>query len=112
MATNGSVRRVTTPAGDPAWLVTGYDDVKALLADPRLGRSHPEPERAARYSEAAIFGGPMGGSPSSERSQHALMRKLLTPSFSARRLASLRPRVQQLVDGLLDELGRQTPPVD
>jgi cytochrome P450 len=112
MATHASIRRVTTPAGDPAWLVTGYDDVKALLSDPRLGRSHPAPERAARYSQAAIFGGPIGDSPASERSHHALMRRLLAPSFSARRMASLRPRVQDLVDHLLDEMGRKTPPVD
>src|SRR5690348_14317711 len=105
MMTNDSVRRVTTPAGDPAWLVTGYDAVKALLSDPRLGRSHPEPEKAARFSEAAIFGGPMG-SPATERSEHAQMRALLTPSFSARRMALLRPRVQEIVDGLLAELTR------
>ena len=111
MATSTSVRRVTTPAGDPAWQVTGYDDVKALRADPRLGRSHPEPERAARYSTAAIFGGPIG-SPANERAEHAQMRALLGRSFSARRLASLRPRVQELVDGLLEEMGRQIPPVD
>lgn len=111
MATNGPVRRVTTPAGDPAWLVTGYDNVKSLLSDPRLGRSHPEPERAARFSDAAIFGGPMG-SPSSERSDHARMRGRLSRSFSARRMASLRPRVQELVDGLLDAMSRATPPVD
>ncbi|MGH2369072.1 MAG: cytochrome P450, partial [Chloroflexota bacterium] len=80
MATNTTVRQVTTPAGDPAWLVTGYDQVKALLADPRLGRSHPAPERAARYSQAAIFGGPMGGSPASEGRDHAQMRRLLTPA--------------------------------
>ncbi|MGH2354921.1 MAG: cytochrome P450 [Chloroflexota bacterium] len=112
MATNTTVRQVTTPAGDPAWLVTGYDQVKALLADPRLGRLHPAPERAARYSQAAIFGGPMGGSPASEGRDHAQMRRLLTPAFSARRMASLRRRVQELENGLLDDLGRQTPPAD
>ena len=51
-----SVRRVRTHVGDPAWQVTGYDRVKALLSDPRLGRSHPDPENAARFSESAIFG--------------------------------------------------------
>lgn len=111
MVTNGSIRRVTTPAGDPAWQVTGYDAVKALLDDPRLGRSHPDPERAARYSEAAIFGGPTG-SPTTERTEHAQMRSLLTPAFSARRMARLRSRVQDLVAGLFDALGQQTPPVD
>ncbi len=111
MTTSETVRQVTTPAGDTAWQVTGYANVKALLGDPRLGRSHPAPERAARYSEAAIFGQPMG-SPESERNEHAQMRSLLTPSFSARRMANLRPRIQELVDGLLDDMGRMTPPLD
>src|SRR5216683_5454208 len=111
MATLESVRQVTTPVGDPAWQVTGYANVKALLGDPRLGRSHPQADRAARYSEAAIFGQPMG-SPETERSEHAQMRALLTPSFSGRRMANLRPRVQELVDGLLDNMSRLAPPVD
>ena len=112
MASTDRVRRVTTPAGDPAWLVTGYDDVKALLADPRLGRTHPDPARAARAYRSAIFGGPMGGSPADERRKHQAMRQLLAPAFSARRMQTLRPRVQELVDGLLDELGQRTPPAD
>ena len=112
MSIAARARRVTTPAGDPAWLVTDYQDVKKLLADPRLGRSHPDPERAARSSQAAIFGGPMGGSQETERVHHAAMRQLLTPAFSARRMAALRPRVQELVDGLLHELARRAPPAD
>src|SRR5258708_22825360 len=108
---HATVRRVTSPAGDPAWFVSGYETIKRLLTDPRLGRSHPDPKQASRYSEAAIFGQPMASSPN-EQAEHAAMRKLLSPSFSARRLALLRPRVQALVDGLLDELGQKSPPVD
>src|SRR5437588_2696564 len=93
-----SVRRVTTVVGDPAWKVKGYETVRALLGDSRLGRSHPEPERAARYSEAAIFGQAVAAS-ETEQAEHAWMRKVLTPAFSARRMAELRPRVQQLADG-------------
>jgi cytochrome P450 len=106
-----TVRRVTTPAGDPAWLVSSYPAVKQLLNDPRLGRSHPDPDNAPRYTDAAIFGQPVG-SPETERAEHAQMRALLTRSFSARRMEVLRPRVQELADGLIDELTRQTPPVD
>jgi pentalenolactone synthase len=40
------------------------------------------------------------------------MRKLLTPAFSARRMAQLRPRVLELAEGLLDELATQKPPMD
>lgn len=111
MASDRSVRRVMTPAGDPAWLVIGYDDVKGLLADPRMGRSHPHPERAARYANSAIFGGPMG-SPADERNGDRWMRRLLAQSLSARRMERLRPRVQALVDDLLDAIVADPPPVD
>jgi pentalenolactone synthase len=40
------------------------------------------------------------------------MRKLLLPRFGARQMRAMRPRVEQIVDGLLDELARRTPPVD
>jgi len=106
-----AVQRVTSHAGDPAWLVTGYDTIRRLLVDPRLGTTHPDPERASHYSESVIFGKPRPSS-ATERQEHAYMRRLLGRSFSARRLAVLRPRVQDLVDGLLDELARKTPPVD
>ncbi|HEX8761176.1 MAG TPA: cytochrome P450 [Pseudonocardiaceae bacterium] len=108
---NTAIRRVTTPAGDPAWLVTGYDDVKALLSDPRLGRSHADPQRAARISQSVIFGGPMGH-PSTEAAEHARTRRLLAPAFSARRMARLRPRVTAIIADLLDALANQTRPAD
>ncbi len=102
---------VRTPAGDVAWLVTGYAEVKALLADPRLGRSHPDPERAARFSASAILGGP-SGDPATEAADHAVMRRLLTPAFSARRMRALQTHVTELVDTLLDQLAGQGSPAD
>ena len=105
------ITAVRTPAGDVAWLVTGYPEVKALLADPRLGRSHPDPDRAARISASAILGGPSGNA-ATEAADHALMRRLLTPAFSARRMHALRAHVSELVETLLDELADQGPPAD
>jgi pentalenolactone synthase len=105
------VTPVRTPAGDIAWLVTGYAEAKALFADPRLGRSHPTPDSAARISGAAFLGGPMGD-PATEVEDHNRMRRLLTPAFSARRMTALRSRVAQLVDGLLDDLAAGPPPAD
>lgn len=106
-----SIRRVRTPAGDPAWQVVDYDEVKVLLADSRLGRSHPDPDNAPRLSSAAILGGPTGD-PETEAQEHARMRRLLAPAFSARRMARLRPRIQQIVTELLDDMLAGSPPVD
>ncbi|HKR48115.1 MAG TPA: cytochrome P450 [Pseudonocardiaceae bacterium] len=108
---NTAIQRVTPPGGGSAWLVTNYDDVKALLSDPRLGRSHADPDRAARVSHSAIFGGPIGH-PSTEAADHARMRRLLAPAFSARRMASLRPRVTAIIAELLDAMAQQNRPVD
>jgi hypothetical protein len=76
-----------------------------------LGHSHAEPERAARVSQSAISGGPIGH-PSTEAAEHARTRRLLTPAFSARRMASLRPRVVAIVADVLDAMARHGPPVD
>lgn len=108
---SGRPQRTTTPASDPTWLVRDYATVRRLLSDPRLGRTHPEPERASRYSESVIFGRPQPASPT-EVEDHARMRRLLAPWFAARRLAELRPRVQEMVDALLDGLGAAGPPVN
>lgn len=42
----GPVHKIRTSTGDPAWLVTRYDEVRRLLTDSRLGRSHPDPGNA------------------------------------------------------------------
>ncbi|WP_433557511.1 cytochrome P450 [Pseudonocardia xinjiangensis] len=97
------VAEVTTPAGDPAWLVTRFNEVRDLLADKRLGRSHPEPERASRISYAAVQDGP-SGTYETENADHTRMRRLLTPAFSAKRMLQLSDHVQDLVDGYIDQL--------
>ncbi|TWF92597.1 cytochrome P450 [Saccharopolyspora dendranthemae] len=97
------VAPVTTPAGDPAWLVTRFEEVRTLLGDKRFGRSHPEPERASRVSTAAVQNGPTGNY-ETEEADHARMRRLLTPAFSAKRMRMLTDHVQELVDGYIDQL--------
>ena len=106
-----TVHRVRTPVGHEAWLVTDYAHVRHLLDDDRLGRSHREPDSAARTGESALFGGPLGNF-DTEVVDHARIRKLLQPHFSPKHLRSLAPRVEALTTGLLNELAEQGPPAD
>ncbi|WP_082062787.1 cytochrome P450 [Nocardia seriolae] len=105
------VTRTTTPTGDPAWLATGYDLVRALFTDPRLGRAHRTPETAARLGESAFSGGPIGNF-DTELEDHARMRTLLAPHFTAKRMRELRPRVEQLTTELLDAMEHRGSPAD
>jgi pentalenolactone synthase len=111
LAAQGPIHQIRTATGDPAWLVTGYKEVRQLLADPRLGRSHPDPGSAARTGQSALFGGPLGNY-ETEDADHVRMRSLLQPHFAPGRMRALRPRVDVLAGGLLDELARQGQPAD
>jgi cytochrome P450 len=103
--------RVRTSAGDEAWLVTRYEEVKSLLGDSRLGRSHHEPEKASRVANAAVLAGPLG-KPDVEVANRQRFRRLIGPSFAARRVEKLRGQVQVLVDQLLDDLADSPKPAD
>ncbi|GAA2336456.1 cytochrome P450 [Dactylosporangium salmoneum] len=99
----GPLTRVTTPAGDPAWLVTAYAEAKQIFGDRRFGRSHPTPETAARVSHAAVLDGPSGEYETEER-EHTRMRRLLVPAFSAPRMRRLAGRIEELTARCLDDM--------
>ncbi|MEV4363315.1 cytochrome P450 [Nonomuraea sp. NPDC049625] len=107
----GPIHAIRTAVGDPAWLVTDYVQVRALLDDDRLGRAHREPERASRTGESALFGGPLGDF-DTEQADHRRMRSLLQPHFSPKRMRALRGRVETLTANLLDEMAAAGPPAD
>ncbi len=90
-----TVERIETPAGDPAWHVTGYAEVKALLVDQRVGRGHPDPARAARYSADQLAGRPAGVS-ASEYAEHALWRRAMNSVFSPAGLEQMLPTIRRV----------------
>ena len=98
------VREVPLPLGARGWLVTGYDEVRAVLSD------------AGTFSNdfGHLVGRPgigqeldPGGLGLSDPPDHTVLRRLLAPEFSARRLETLQPRVREIVDAQLDVLERE-----
>lgn len=109
----GAIHRATTLVGDPAWLVVRHEQVRQLLDDDRLGRSHREPEKAARADASLMMGGPPPGVEfDTEHEYHAQMRALMQPLFTPKFMRSLRPRVEQLTTQLLDSMEAHGPSVD
>ncbi|MGK3208859.1 cytochrome P450 family protein [Amycolatopsis sp. MEPSY49] len=103
------------PNGGEGWLVTGSDAVRAVLSDPAV-RNDPTglPGQGAQTQEEAFLalGTPPEHLPylrasllSLDGAEHARLRRCISHAFSASRVATLRPRVQQIVDELLDGLG-------
>ncbi|MFC0542341.1 cytochrome P450 family protein [Kutzneria chonburiensis] len=109
MRRQGPLRRVTMPDGVPGWLVTDHAQARALLDDRRLSknvvRARPlfPPNAAAGYgtrlSEHMLNDDPPN---------HTRLRKLVTKAFTSRAVSRLRPRIEQIVDELLDGIDGET----
>lgn len=83
----------------PIWLALSYAACRQVLTDPRFSR-----EEATRPGGPVTV--PSGANPlvltSMEGRKHARTRKLVASAFSPRMVALLEPRVQSIVDSLLD----------
>ncbi|UFQ19905.1 cytochrome P450 [Streptomyces huasconensis] len=100
-------------AGEDAWLVTRYDEVRTLLADRRLRLSNPDREQSAKSAARGFMVALMAGDDcDTELARHAQMRELLVPLFTTQRMRRMQARIEHHVDELLDELAVTTPPVD
>ncbi|QHC23753.1 cytochrome P450 [Streptomyces sp. GS7] len=109
----GPIHRVRTPAGDEAWLVTRHAELKLLLHDERIGRTHPDPDSAAQYVRSPFLNLLISDADAETgRRQHAETRRLLTPLFSARRVREMQPKVEEAAEALLDAFIAQGPPGD
>ncbi|MCM2410834.1 cytochrome P450 [Streptomyces sp. RKAG290] len=95
----GPVHAVRTDDFDRVWLVVGYDEGRTVLADQRFGkdwRTLPGQVGTGDPINANML--------EMDAPDHTRLRKLVAREFTPRRVEALRPRVQQITDGLLDAM--------
>lgn len=100
---------VTLVTGDPAYLITRHADLRTVLTDRRFSRAAVCAEDAPRSQ--AVRPNP-DTIINMDPPRHTRIRKLAAEAFTAERMARLRPRIEQSVSELLDEMAAMTPPVD
>jgi cytochrome P450 monooxygenase len=109
----GPVTKILTPAGDVAWLITRYAEMKKLLLDPRLVRTHPDPANGPKYANNPFMEKLMSRvAPADFNAEHARDRAALNPLFSARRMMELQPAMARHVDEALDRMIAKGPPAE
>ena len=90
---------------DGSWVISRWVDGSAVLRDPRFSgspkwlreddrRAESNPIRQVGTSLLMFLDPP----------DHTRLRSLVSKAFTPKRVEAMRPRVQQLVDGLLDEV--------
>jgi len=105
----GKPVRVLMPYGGQAWLVVTYHDVKTVLSDKRFSlaatfnRDVPRLFPLVQDQPSLVLMDPP---------EHTRLRKLVAGAFTNRRIEQLRPRIQQIVDDLLDRMVAKGQPAD
>lgn len=113
MRERGAVVKVRTRTGDEAWLVTRLAELKELLKDRRIGRSHPDPDNRPRYLDTPLLDQLVrSDDPEVAHDIHVRTRAVLTPHFSAKRMGDLSERIAQHVRDHLDRITADEPPAD
>lgn len=96
--------------GTTAWMVTGYDEARLVLSDPRFSSDRfrsdslmndvPAEVREKLFDERSRAGSFISMDPP----EHSRYRKLLTGQFTVRRMRRLTPRISEIVTEHLDAM--------
>ncbi|MDI5937448.1 cytochrome P450 [Micromonospora harpali] len=102
------VTQVALPSGQKAWLVTSYAHVRALVTDPRISSDHTHPNlpmlAPLRPEDIDTPHEPVNTLVGLDPPEHSAPRRSVIAEFTVRRIQEMRPRIQEIVDGCVDEL--------
>ena len=104
MVVTDPISRVRLPDGRPAWLVLDYENCCTVLSDLRFSRLPLGETERPRADGPRVLN--MDGPP------HASLRRSAARPFAPRRIADWRPKVQRIVDDLVDAMIAGPRPAD
>jgi hypothetical protein len=81
------------------WVLSRYDDAAMILHDPRFGRRGFQQVLEARFGRHGLGSSMLFQDPP----DHTRLRTLVSKGFTPRVVEGMRPKIQQIVDRLLDE---------
>ncbi|MEV5414130.1 cytochrome P450 [Thermopolyspora sp. NPDC052614] len=106
--------RAQSPGG-PLWLVTRHAEARQVLIDPTVSTSpatpgHPQnlmrtaPPPGEEGESEGIGGAEAGFFIDMDPPEHTRFRRLLIPEFTVRKIKTMRPGIQRIVDALIDDM--------
>ncbi|WP_329124958.1 cytochrome P450 [Streptomyces sp. NBC_01465] len=107
-----AITEAALPDGAPCWLVTGYSEVRAVLADPRFSADARTPgfpflspgQRQLATAKPSFI--------RMDDPEHARLRRMVTKDFLVKRIEALRPGIQAIVDETIDRMLAKGQPAD
>ncbi|NEW49514.1 cytochrome P450 [Nocardia cyriacigeorgica] len=112
------VSPIVFPDGHEGWIVTGYEAVRKLMSDTRFS-SRQDIGILHTLEDIPDMPAPTEPSPqipgmfiAMDPPDHTRLRRMLTGTFTVRRMKQLEEHIIEVVERQLDEMARLTPPVD
>ncbi|MFJ8314019.1 MULTISPECIES: cytochrome P450 [unclassified Streptomyces] len=107
-----SLHPVTLYDGRRAWIVSGHEVARSLLADPRISSDRTRAEfpatsplfEAIREQPQAFIG--------MDPPEHDSQRRMLISEFTVKRIKGMRTDIERIVNGFIDDMLAAGPPVD
>jgi cytochrome P450 len=110
------INKVRLTSGGEAWLVSGHEEGRAVLTDGRFSSDKRKDGFPLFTLDAATLQQLRSQPPlllGMDGAEHSAARRLVIGEFTVKRLAALRPRIQDLVDHVIDDmLAADQRPVD
>ncbi|MFJ8751913.1 cytochrome P450 [Streptomyces sp. NPDC102441] len=95
----GPAHPVRTDEFERVWMIVGYEEARAALADQRFSKDWRTTELFSATSN------PINANMlEMDAPDHTRLRKLVAREFTARRIEAMRPRVEQITGDLLDAM--------
>jgi len=112
MRAESPVSRVRIWDGTSPWLLTRYDDVRAVLGDARFSADGRNPGYPGSSAAVKVSRDRGPWFVNMDDPQHARYRKMLTAAFAVRTIEARRPAIEAMIHEQLDEMARMPRPVD
>ncbi|MFJ4787855.1 cytochrome P450 [Streptomyces sp. NPDC088794] len=108
------VAHVTLPSGDPATLLTRYEDVRRMLSDDSLRRvlDADDAARIADDETGGVFNSDMARAIPDHGDAHRRWRRMVGTWFTDERMAALRPGIEAMAEKLVDDMVAHGHPAD
>ena len=106
------VSKVRIWNGSEAWLITRYEDGRAVLSDDRFSANPWRPgfpEKSVAYAETLANDRNIRAL---DNPEHRLQKRMIIADFTVKRVEELRPHIEKVVDDLLTDMLAKGPPAD
>ncbi|HEV7650357.1 MAG TPA: cytochrome P450 [Actinophytocola sp.] len=108
----GPLTKATLRSGQETWVASRHADVRALLTDPAFSANRLHPNFPMLVGRRIQRQDTPTSLISMDPPEHGPARREVVGEFTVRRLAALRPRIQQIVDEHVDALLAGPKPAD